>query len=148
MLRTGKDPGLAKKLRRAAGDNVAGSFEAIAPDWHARNVPTWTERHGKDVIDSLECSVFPTLGELPIAEITPPMVLGVLRAIEARPALETARRVRQRISAIFVYAIAIGIGENDPAAIVKGAMAPLVKSRQPVVTDVIEARSSRSSASG
>ncbi len=50
--------------------------------------------------------MFPTLGQLPIREITPPMVLGVLRAIEARPAPETARRGRQRMSAIFVYAIA------------------------------------------
>jgi hypothetical protein len=39
------------------------------------------------------------------------------------------------MSAIFVYAIALGIGESDPAAIVKGAMAPMIKSQQPAVTD-------------
>ena len=54
LLRAGKDPGLEKKLRRAAGGDAAGSFEAIAREWHARNLPTWTERHGKDVLDSLE----------------------------------------------------------------------------------------------
>ncbi len=140
LLRAGKDPGLEKKLRRAAAGNSAGSFEAIARDWHARNLPTWTERHAQDVLGSLEGDVFPTLGALPITEITAPMVLGVLRAIEARPALETARRVRQRVSAVFVYAIALGIGENDPAAIVKGAMSPMVKGRQPAVTDLAEAR--------
>ena len=37
-------------------------------------------------------------------------------------------------------AIALDIGENDPAAIVKGAMAPTVKGRQPVITDLTEAR--------
>jgi integrase len=68
------------------------------------------------------------------------MVLGVLRTIEARPALETARRVRQRMSAVFVYAIALGVGESDPAAIVRGAMAPMVKGRQPAITDLAEAR--------
>lgn len=140
LLRSGKDPGLEKKLRRAAGSDPTGTFEAIARDWHARNLPTWTERHAKDVLDSLESSVFPALGPLPISDITPPMVLRVLRAIEARPALETARRVRQRVSAVFVYAIALGIGENDPAAIVKGAMAPMVKGRQPAITDLPEAR--------
>lgn len=140
LLRAGKDPGLEKKLRRAAGGDASGSFEAIARDWHARKLPTWTERHGKDVLDSLEGYVFPTLGSLPIADITAPMVLGVLRTIEARPALETARRVRQRVSAVFVYAIALGIGENDPAAIVKGAMAPMVKGRQPAITGLPEAR--------
>src|ERR1700686_1315244 len=61
LLRAGKDPGLEKKLRRAAAGDAAGSFEAIARNWHARNLPTWTERHGKDVLDSLEADVFPTL---------------------------------------------------------------------------------------
>jgi CRP-like cAMP-binding protein len=73
--------------------------------------------------------VFPALGRLPINEITPPMVLGLLRVIEARPEVETARRVRQRMSAIFVYAIASGIASADPAADVKGALAPLVRQR-------------------
>jgi integrase len=68
------------------------------------------------------------------------MVLKVLREIEDRPAPETARRVRQRVSAVFVYAIALGIGETDPAAIVRGAMAPVVKTRQPAITDLVEAR--------
>jgi integrase len=68
------------------------------------------------------------------------MVLMVLREIEARPAPETARRVRQRISAVFVYSVALGIGETDPAAIVRGAMAPVIKTRQPAITDLAEAR--------
>jgi hypothetical protein len=140
LLRAGKDPSLEKKQRRALGSDLSGTFESVAKDWHTRNQPTWTERHSKDVLDSLATHVFPVLGRLPITEITAPMVLSVLRAIEARPALETARRVRQRISAVFVYAIALGIGENDPAAIVRGAMAPMTKGRQPAVTDLAEAR--------
>jgi hypothetical protein len=59
------------------------------------------------------------------------MVLTILRSIEGRPAIETACRVRQRMSAVFVYAIASGLGESDPAAIVRGAMAPIAKGRQP-----------------
>jgi integrase len=140
MLRDGKDPGLQKKIRRALNSDLTNTFEVIARDWHSRNKPTWTERHAQDVIDSLENFVFPTLGRLPVNEITPPMVLKVLREIEDRPAPETARRVRQRVSAIFVYAIALGIGETDPAAIVRGAMAPVVKTRQPAITDLVEAR--------
>ena len=140
LLREGKDPSLQKRIRKAIGGDVAHTFEAIARGWHARSLPTWTERHAKDVLESLEAYVFPILGKLPINDITAPMVLGVLRQIEARPALETARRVRQRVSAVFVYAIALGVGEADPAAIVRGAMAPLIKGRQPAVTDLAEAR--------
>ena len=140
VLRDGKDPALQKRIRKAIGGDVAHTFEAIARGWHARSLPTWTERHAKDVLDSLEAYIFPILGKLPINDVTAPMVLGVLRQIEARPALETARRVRQRVSAVFVYSIALGIGEADPAAIVRGAMAPIIKGRQPAVTDLAEAR--------
>ena len=141
VLRDGQDPSLRRKLHRAAAvDASAATFEAVARDWYARQAPTWTERHAADVLDSLERDVFPPLGSLPIKEITPPMVLTVLRAIEARPALETARRVRQRMSAVFVYAIASGVGEADPAAIVKSAMVPMTKGRQPAVTELAEAR--------
>jgi integrase len=80
------------------------------------------------------------IGALPIREIGPIDVLGLLRKIEARPANETARRVRQRMSSVFGYAMASGRGDNDPAAIVKAAMAPLVKSRQPAIVELGEAR--------
>jgi integrase len=141
LLRQGRDPGLEKKLRRAESLSKAETtFEAVTRDWYARQAPTWTERHADDVMTSLERDVFPLIGALPITEITPPMVLNVLRSVEARPAIETARRVRQRMSAVFVYAIASGIGHDDPAAIVKGAMAPLVKGRQPAIVELGAAR--------
>ncbi|WP_240700034.1 phage integrase central domain-containing protein [Sphingomonas gei] len=58
------------------------------------------------MIRSLERDVFPTIGELPIGQLTPPLVFGVRREIEARGSIETAKPVRQRISAVFVYGIA------------------------------------------
>nr|WP_314075062.1 integrase arm-type DNA-binding domain-containing protein [uncultured Roseococcus sp.] len=137
LLRAGKDPGLERKLRRAAGEAaVEDTFEKAARAWHARMASTWTSTHATDVISSLEAHVFPTLGPLPMAAITPPMVLHVLRAIEARPAIETAHRVRQRISAVFVDAIAGGTASADPAAVVKGALRPVEKGRQPAITEL------------
>ena len=41
--------------------------------------------------------------------------MKVLGAIEDRDAIETAKRVRQRISAVFIYAIAQGMAESAPA---------------------------------
>lgn len=140
-LKDGRDPSQVKKAQRAA--NLANSektFKAVATDWHAKQSPTWAERHAADVLDSLERDVFPTLGDVPLADITAPMVLAVLRPIEKRPAVETARRVRQRMSAVFVYGIASGLCENDPAAVVQSAMAPLKKGRQPAVTTLEQAR--------
>lgn len=141
VLREGRDPGVAKKERQAAAIFDAGTtFEAVAREWHTANRAKWSDTHRYDVLHSLERDVFPSLGDLPIKAITAPMVLKVLRAIETRQAVETARRIRQRMSAVFVFAIASGRAENDPAAIVQGAMAPLKKGRQPAITDLEQAR--------
>ena len=139
--RAGRDPSVAKRLQRAnVTTDDSSTFEVLAREWHALNKSRWTPVHADDTIHSLERDVFPEIGTLPAREITPPMVLAVLRKIEARPAIETARRVRQRVSAVFVFGIASGRCDNDPAAIVKGALAPLVRGRQPAITDLHEAR--------
>jgi integrase len=96
--------------------------------------------HAYDVLHSLERDVFPDLGTTPIKDITPANVLSVLRKIEDRSAVETARRIRQRMSAVFVYAIASGRAETDPAAIVQKAMKPVKTGRQPAITDLEQAR--------
>lgn len=140
-LKAGRDPSITKKLDRLATSQVAANtFEVIARDWYDLQKSQWVERHSSDVITSLEREVFPMLGNVAITAITAPQVLAVLRLIEKRPAIETARRVRQRISAVFVFAIASGLAESDPAAIVQGAMAPLKKGRQPAITDLEKAR--------
>jgi integrase len=141
LLRHGRDPALERQRQRLEyAEFTATAFETLARDWHTRQSPTWTERHAADVLISLERDVFPVMGKQSVTEITAPMVLNLLRAIEARPAIETARRVRQRMSAVFVYAIASGLAVTDPAAIVRGAMAPLIKGRQPAVVEIDEAR--------
>ncbi|MBX8802530.1 integrase arm-type DNA-binding domain-containing protein [Ochrobactrum sp. MR28] len=141
QLKSGLNPSLERKkaLRRkiAATNNT---FEVITREWYELQKPMWVERHAADVIGSLERDVFPYLGTETLKDITPPDVLDVLRKIERRPAIETAHRVRQRMSAVFVYAIACGRAENDPAAIVQKALAPIKKGRRPAVLTIEEAR--------
>ena len=130
----GHDPSEVRRQEAAArAEADANTFEQVARAWHAQNVPTWRERHAWDVINSLERDIFPSLGAVPIHTITPKMVLAALRSIEQRPAVETARRIRQRMSAVFVHAISSGIADADPAAIVAGALVPLKKGRQPAI---------------
>jgi integrase len=127
--REGKDPGAMK--RAAIKSTAGGTFEAVARDWHARQAPRWVASHAREVLASLERWLFPRLGAVAITAIDPPMMLAALRAIEAEGALETCHRLRQRASSVFVYAISCGIGRSDPAAIVRGALAPIVD-RQPM----------------
>lgn len=134
-LKAGRNPATEKKIERlVVRQQQEQTFEVIAREWHQQQTPTWVARHAVDVLESLERDVFPVIGHLPIREIDPPLVLACLRIVEQRGAKETARRLRQRISAAFVYAISSGRATTDPAAIVKGALAPITKGRQPAVT--------------
>ena len=141
LVKTGRDPASTRRASILTAQKVAAeTFELIAREWHAKQIRTWAARHAVDVLHSLERDVFPHLGTTPIREITAPDVLAVLRKIEARPAIETAHRVRQRMSAVFVYAIASGRSETDPAAIVEKALAPVHRGRQPAVRTIEQAR--------
>ena len=137
-LRDGRDPG--ERNQRNVTGVLAPTFESVAREWHAQNTPVWTERHAADVIGSLQRLAFPSLGNRAIAEIAPPEVLGVLRHVEQNHGGETARRVRQRMSATFVHAIASGLTQTDPAAIVAPALAPVIKGKQPAIVDLDELR--------
>ncbi|WP_418361253.1 phage integrase central domain-containing protein [Tardibacter chloracetimidivorans] len=57
-----------------------------------------------------------------------------------RGEVETAKRVRQRISAVFVYAIAQGICQTDPAERLGKVLKPLRKGHQPAITDLVPLR--------
>lgn len=80
--------------------------------------------------------VFPAIGDLPIAELTPPLILAVLRAIEASGSIETAKRILQRISCVFGFAIAEGKVKIDPSERLGEALKPLRCGRQPAITDL------------
>lgn len=141
ILCEGIDPAVAKKLRIEANLEAGRqTFERVAREWHENARAQWAVVHASDIIRSLERDVFATIGALPIAQLTPPNILGVLREIEARGAIETAKRVRQRISAVFVYAIAQGIATSDPAEKLGAVLKPLRKGRQPAITDLVPLR--------
>lgn len=138
LLREMRDPAVeAMKKRLSAAAAAEATFERVAREWHELQSPRWTPVHASDVIGSLQNEVFPHLGSVPLKEIDAPLVLAVLRKVEKRGALETAKRVRQRMSAVFVHGISTGACSDDPAARVMKALKPAPKSgRQPAITDL------------
>lgn len=137
ILQEGKDPTIVKKLRIEANIQAGrNTFERVAREWHETVKAQWAAIHSADVLRSLERDVFPRIGNLPISDLTPPKILEVLRAIEDRGSIETAKRVRQRISAVFVYTIAQGQTQHDPAEKLGAVLKPLRKGRQPAITDL------------
>ncbi|MDF1505785.1 integrase arm-type DNA-binding domain-containing protein [Roseisolibacter sp. H3M3-2] len=128
---------LGRGVGARAANDADDSFTAIARRWYQHQRERWSEQHAADVITSLERDVFPAIGAKPIGDIDAPMILRAVRAIERRGSIETARRIRQRISAVFGFAMSEGLCEDDPAAIVTKALAPAPASRrQPALTDI------------
>jgi integrase len=123
QLVEGIDPGASKKKEKyAEREKAENTFRAIALSWAETYGARWTESHRARVVASLEKDAFSALGDLPVKEITPPMVLGVIRTVESRGALDVASRVLQRTNAIFRYAIQTGRAIYNPAADMKGVL--------------------------
>jgi len=125
LLADGIDPGEHRKVRKAAKlERTSNSFEAVAREWFAKHSPNWATTHADKIIQRLDKDVFPWLGGKPIAEITAPELLTVLRRIENRGALDTAHRAHQNCGQVFRYAVATGRAERDPSGDLRGALAP------------------------
>jgi integrase len=128
-LAAGNDPGEAKKeAKRLTILKNANAFEVVAREWFQNRKHEWAATSAKTFLARLEQHILPHLGQRPIAEITAPEVLTMLRAVEGRGTLETARRVMQICGQIFMYAIATGRAERNPVPDLRGALkAPVVK---------------------
>ena len=113
---------LAGGLDPATVASEVNTLEQLARAWHAHMAGTWSATHGADVLAGLERDVFPELGTRGAGTISAPELLAVLRTIERRDRIETARRLRQRLSMIFRYGIAEGHIDADPAALLGAAM--------------------------
>ncbi len=119
----------------------ADTFERLARAWHRHHRGAWSPAHAADVLASLERDVFPSLGERAVDAIQPRELLELVRAVEIRGCLETAGRLRQRLSAIFGFGIAEGLCQSDPAAQLGRAMARgKLSTPHPALTDIADCR--------
>ncbi len=128
LLSNGQDPSEVRKaVKREAMISAENNFEAVAREWMAAKSPAWTPRYASFVAKRLEQDIFPRLGARPVKDITAPELLSVVRLIEKRGALELAHRVLQCCGQIFMYGIATGRAERNPASDLKGALKTYVK---------------------
>ena len=123
LIADGVDPG---ERRRANKGMLPPQtlFEPIARAWHANRCEALDAAHAMRVMSRLERDVFPALGRRDIKSITAPDVLEVVRAVEARGALDVSRRVKQSIGQVFRFAIASGWATNDPTTSINDALRP------------------------
>ena len=126
LLADGIDPSERRKVMKLArADGVANSFEVVTREWFAKYSVTWAANHSDRIIRRFERDIFPWIGGRPIAEVTAPELLAVVRRIENRGALETAHRALGNCGQVFRYAVATGRAMRDPCGDLRGALPPV-----------------------
>lgn len=120
LLRQGRDPVKARQVRKAETSTATGNtFKAVARDWLSARKRGWSAVHYEKSERAIERDVLPELGRLPVSEITPAMVAGIIKAIAHRGARDTAAKILQHINGIFRLAQANGLCRDNPADPVK-----------------------------
>ena len=148
LVAQGIDPSQARKAakqeaahqdeqaqREAQGLPLHGSFESVAREWFDTRKEEWATTYAKKIFRRLEADVFPWLGKLPVPNITPPMVLDMLRKAENRGAIETAHRVLETCGQVFRFAVATGRIESNPARDLKDALRKPMVQHFAAITD-------------
>ena len=108
--RAGGDP-LAEKRHGQGVPTVEEAAAAVL----AQQRPGWRNaKYGRDWPRSLRAYAFPRIGALPVSAVPTADVLAILTPIWHEKS-QTAQRVRQRISAVMKWAIAMGYRPDNPA---------------------------------
>jgi integrase len=150
----GIHPVQAKRDAKAAAAIIsANTFAALTAEFLQQRGQRWSATYRARFQQRMEANVLPDIGSKPIRDVTAPMVLAVLRKIEARDALRLAAIVRVCIGQVFRYAMATGKADSDPTTALRGALktydvehhAPLAKADIPAFFDAVatKARANR-----
>ncbi len=125
LLANGADPSANCKASKSAKcRDGLNSFEVVTREWFEKHSVNWVHGHSTRIIRLFERDIFPWIGDHPIAEVTAPDLLPIIRRIETR-ALETAHRALGNCGQVFRYAIATGRATRDPSADLRGALPPV-----------------------
>ncbi|HHB7266348.1 TPA: integrase domain-containing protein [Klebsiella pneumoniae] len=117
LLANGIDPQIqaevAEEAKQIALDSI---FSTVAANWFQLKSKSVTPDYAKDIWRLLEKDIFPAIGEIPVQQIKARTLVEALEPIKARGALETVRRLVQRINEIMIYAVNTGLIDANPAS--------------------------------
>ncbi|QUE98752.1 integrase domain-containing protein [Klebsiella pasteurii] len=103
----------ASEQRQIELDSI---FSTVAANWFQLKSKSVTEDYAKDIWRSLDKDVFSAIGSMPVQEIKARTIVEALEPIKARGALETVRRLVQRVNEIMIYAVNTGLIDANPAS--------------------------------
>lgn len=116
LLAQGFDPADDRKAARAAERAAREqTFATMAAQWFAKKAGEWSPASRDKARLYLDGDLLPELGARPIADITRRDLVDVLRKIEARDALDVAKKCRGWLNGIYQFAMVAGAVEVNCA---------------------------------
>lgn len=97
------------------------TFVNVAKEWFEIKKDSVTSDYASDILRSLELHIFPHLADTPVKNITAPLVIELLKPIEAKGSLETVKRLSQRLNEVMNFATNCGLIQANPLTGIKAA---------------------------
>ena len=99
-------------------------FSTWLEEWFLEYSNVWSASHQQTTRKRLDTYLLPEIGDKLMGDITPFIILDVLKRLEKRGLLETANRLLGICSMVFRCAVALGKVQSNPCRDLKGALAP------------------------
>ena len=136
LVKDGVDPVLHRKATK--DERISESektFKVLAKSWVEKQRPEWSQPYAKQIEDTFERHVYPTIGNRPLKSLTTADLLDVLEKMQiTAPTLATM--TRQWMSGVFGYAIVKRMAEIDPASMLRGHIKrPKPRIKEPLTPD-------------
>ncbi|HBX2471545.1 tyrosine-type recombinase/integrase [Pantoea allii] len=91
------------------------TFMMVAERWLGLKKNSVTEDYAKDIWRSLERDIFPVIGDVSVTDIKAHTLVKAVQPVQARGALETVRRLCQRINEVMIFAQNTGLIDAVPS---------------------------------
>ncbi|WP_306331298.1 integrase domain-containing protein [Vibrio injensis] len=122
LLAQGIDPQEERKRQELVHKEIyEHTFAKVSEDWFNLKKHDVTPDYAVDIWRSLELHVFPQIANTPVKDIDAPLVIDLLRPIEAKGSLETVKRLSQRLNEIMNYATNCGLVKANPLTGIRAA---------------------------
>ncbi|EOV0096975.1 integrase domain-containing protein [Vibrio parahaemolyticus] len=122
LIAQGIDPQEDQKRKQQEYKEVhEHTFVNVAKEWFEIKKDSVTPDYATDIWRSLELHIFPYLAETPVKDITAPLVIELLKPIEAKGSLETVKRLAQRLNEVMNFATNCGLIQANPLSGIRAA---------------------------
>ncbi len=118
---------------RSSLEAKTNTFQLVAERWWNVKKASVTEDYAEDIWHSLERDIFPAIGDVIVTDIKAHTLVQAVQPVQARGALETVRRLCQRINEVMVYAQNTGLIDAVPSVNIGKAFEKPQKKNMPSI---------------